>query len=314
MKVIVLGAVFVDIKGYPQGKYIPDGRNAGQVFTVHGGVARNIAEDVANLGLPTTFLSLVDRTGIGQDVLAWLENQGIDTSYIEKTDDGMGTWLAIFDENGDVAGSISKRPDLMRLDGILAERGDEIFDGASSVLLEFDLDRETVEHTLALAKKHNVRVYGAVSNMAIAMERRELMPRLSCFVCNLQEAGQLFNQNFENMDESALQSVLLENAGNMGIRRMVVTMGERGSVYLIPGKGISGFCPAEHVHTVDTTGAGDSFFAGLSSALTCGVCLPESCAFATHIAATVIGTTKNVCPRIPFSVLNSLPKEAPDAL
>ena len=41
MGIVVIGAVFVDIKGYPLSTYIPGGRNAGRVEQVHGGVCRN---------------------------------------------------------------------------------------------------------------------------------------------------------------------------------------------------------------------------------------------------------------------------------
>ena len=55
MGIVVLGAVFVDIKGYPSDLYIPGGRNSGRVEVVHGGVSRNLAEDIANVELrPTT--------------------------------------------------------------------------------------------------------------------------------------------------------------------------------------------------------------------------------------------------------------------
>ena len=37
MGIVVIGAVFVDIKGYPLSTYIPGGRNAGRVEQVHGG-------------------------------------------------------------------------------------------------------------------------------------------------------------------------------------------------------------------------------------------------------------------------------------
>ena len=60
MGIVVLGAVFVDIKGYPADVYIPGGRNAGRVEIVHGGVSRNLAEDIANVELRPTFVSLVD--------------------------------------------------------------------------------------------------------------------------------------------------------------------------------------------------------------------------------------------------------------
>ena len=69
MGIVVIGAVFVDIKGYPESNFIPTGRNAGRVEHVHGGVARNVAEDIANCELRPTFVSLVDDTGTGYDVV-----------------------------------------------------------------------------------------------------------------------------------------------------------------------------------------------------------------------------------------------------
>lgn len=48
--IVVIGATFVDIKGYPEGKYVPAGRNAGTVCEVHGGVSRNVAEDNRECG------------------------------------------------------------------------------------------------------------------------------------------------------------------------------------------------------------------------------------------------------------------------
>ena len=62
MGIVVLGAVFVDIKGYPSDVYIPGGRNAGRVEQMHGGVSRNIVEDIANVELQPTFIGLVDDT------------------------------------------------------------------------------------------------------------------------------------------------------------------------------------------------------------------------------------------------------------
>ena len=94
MGIVVIGAVFVDIKGYPLSTYIPGGRNAGRMEQVHGGVSRNVAEDIANVELRPTFVSLVDDSGMGQDVIDKLENHKA-TPVHQKVPDGMGTWLAI---------------------------------------------------------------------------------------------------------------------------------------------------------------------------------------------------------------------------
>ena len=112
MSIVVIGAVFVDIKGYPTNTYIPGGRNVGRVEEVHGGVSRNIVEDIANVELRPTYVSLVDQTAVGDDVLKKLQNHKVNTDYMRRTEDGMGTWLAVFNNEGDVVAAISKRPDL----------------------------------------------------------------------------------------------------------------------------------------------------------------------------------------------------------
>ena len=47
----------------------------------------------------------------------------------------------------------------------------------------------------------------------------------------------------------------------------------------------------------DTTGAGDAFCAGVVSGLTYGKTLAEAVAVGTHLAAAVITSSENVCPR-----------------
>ena len=99
MKIAVIGATFVDIKGFPSDSYIPTGRNVGRVEYIHGGVARNVVEDIANVELRPIFLGIVDDTPMGQDVVRKLQNHKVCTSYILTRPDGMGTWLAVFDNN-----------------------------------------------------------------------------------------------------------------------------------------------------------------------------------------------------------------------
>ena len=154
MSIVVIGCVFVDIKGYPSRTYIPGGRNAGKVRYVHGGVSRNIAEDLGNLGLDPVLLSLVDPNGAGEDVLTRLAEHGVDTRLIRKVPDGMGTWLAVFDNNNDVCASISHRPDLSPLLPVLQAEGNPLFASADSILLELDLDEALMEEIYRLKHKY----------------------------------------------------------------------------------------------------------------------------------------------------------------
>ena len=296
MGIVVLGAVFVDIKGYPADVYIPGGRNAGRVEQVHGGVSRNVVEDIANVELRPTFVSLVDRSGTGLDVIEKLRRHKVNTDFIRPTADGMGTWLAIFDNDGDVKAAISKRPDLRPLLQTLEQHGEEIFSGADSVALEIDMEPDVVKEVFRLAERYGKDIYAVVSNMSIAVERRDFLRQVACFVCNRQEAGILFLEDYEGKPPAELMAILPERVRSAGIRRMVVTLGGDGAVF-VDENGRAGFCPAQKVEVKDTTGAGDAFFAGVTIGLTYGKSLEDSCRIGTRLAASVICTGENVCPR-----------------
>ena len=296
MGIVVIGAVFVDIKGYPLSTYIPGGRNAGRMEQVHGGVSRNVAEDIANVELRPTFVSLVDDTGTGADVVRKLRAHKVNTDYIRTVPDGMGTWLAVFDNGGDVAASISKRPDLSPILDILEEQGDEIFRDADSIALEIDMDKEIVKRVFAFAEKYHKPVFAVVSNMSIAVERRDFLRSCACFVCNQQEAGILFSEDYEGKTPAELETVLAHHVQAAALPGIVVTMGEQGAVYATLD-GERGWCPAKRVDVKDTTGAGDAFFAGVTMGLTYGKTLAESCTIGARLAASVICTSENVCPR-----------------
>ena len=296
MGIVVIGAVYVDIKGYPEANFIPTGRNAGRVDHVHGGVGRNVVEDIANCELRPTFVSLVDGSGDGVDVLKKLKNHKVNTDYVWTTRDGMGTWLAVFDNDGDVAASISKRPNLLPIADILDKHGDEIFANCDSVICEIDIDKEIVKRAFKLAKKHGKKIISLVGNMSIALERRDFLKSIDCFICNIQEAGLLFFDDYSNKTPDEMVAILSAKVKAARIKSMIVTMGGDGAVYA-DMNGDKGFCPARKVEVKDTTGAGDSFCAGVAIGLTYGKSLAESCDIGAMLAASVIVTTENVCPR-----------------
>ena len=296
MGILVIGATFVDIKGFPFDNYLPTGRNAGKVEYVHGGVARNVVEDIANVELRPTFLSIVDDTPMGEAVIQKLNNHKVNTDYVLTRPDGMGTWLAVFDNNGDVAGSISKRPNMYPIAELLEEKGDEIFSQVPSVVLEIGLDKEIVKGTLSLAKKHQVKTFALVANMSIAAERRDLLQQFDCVICNQQEAGILFLDDYEEKTPEEMRDILADRIAAANIPSMVVTMGGDGAVYAnLTGE--MGICPAKKVQVKDTTGAGDSFCAGVAIGMTYGKTMAEAVEIGTTLAASVITSSENVCPR-----------------
>ena len=296
MPIVVVGNVFVDIKGFPDNKYIPAGRNAGSVEIVHGGVGRNVVEDIANVELRPRFVSMVDDTAEGGEVIRKLKNHKVDTRFVAQVPDGMGMWLAVFDTTGDLVSSISKRPRMEAMLELLEEKGDEIFADADSIVVEIDMDKDIIKKVLSFAEKYHKKVFAVVANMSIASLRRDFLQSIDCFVCNVQEAGILFAAEFEQLEPEELCAELVERLRSAQIPSLVVTMGSRGAVYA-DMEGNSGYCPPYSVRVRDTTGAGDAFCAGIAIGLTYGKTMAESCEIGARLASSVITVSENTCPR-----------------
>jgi pseudouridine kinase len=233
---------------------------------------------------------------MGSAVVEKLKNHKVNCEYVQTIPDGMGTWLVVFDNSGDVAGSISKRPIMRPLIDILEEKGDEIFSNADSIVLEVDLEKELVKKVLELGKKHNKKLFGLVSNMSLAVQRRDFIKQFDCLICNQLEAGILFADDYSEKTPEELCEIISNKVSQASFPALVVTMGGEGSVYA-DYTGEKGICPPRKVQVKDTTGAGDAFCAGVAAAMTYGKTLAEAVEIGTMLAASVITSTDNVCPR-----------------
>ena len=106
----------------------------------------------------------------------------------------------------------------------------------------------------------------------------------------------LFSDDYSEKTKEEMVEILSQKVIAAQIPSMIITMGAGGAVYA-DKHGLKGHCPARRVEVKDTTGAGDSFCAGVAIGLTYGKNLAQSCEIGAHLAASVIVTSENVCPR-----------------
>ena len=285
---LIIGSVFVDVKGFAREKYMPEGRNVGDVQVVAGGVCRNVAEDLAKLGQTAQFVSMVDDNAMGRQVRNGLEALGVGVEQVIAADRGMGMWLAILDEKGDLAGSISRQPDFLALEEYLAKNGDAIMASADGVVLEFDMNAAISGQVLELAKKHGKPIYSIVGNMGVILQHPEYLHDVACFICNELEASRLFREELAGIGPEAMLEALKRGSAVAGIPAMVITMGPQGAVYMDNQTGEFGYCPPLDVNVVDTTGAGDAFFSAAVAALMTGAPLSQAVQEGTRLAARTL--------------------------
>ena len=292
----VIGTAFVDVKGFPFDSYDPVGRNLGAVKVAHGGVGRNVAENFANVGMPVEFVGMLEESALGCDVERRLREIGVGVDHVLcAPEQGIGIWAAIFDEKGDLAGSVSQMPDVARLEEHLRAYGEEAIRAAGAVVLEIDLSERIAEMVIDLAETHGKPVYAIVGNLSVALARPDLLARTSCFICNEVEAAKLFGDEvLVDFSPEQMCAYLPAAAAGMGIGSMVVTLGARGAVYC-EGACV-GMCPAAPAEVVDTTGAGDAFFSGTVMGLVRGLPLSEAVGYGAKLASATVSWDEATCP------------------
>lgn len=295
---IVIGTTFVDLKGFSRAKYDPAGRNLGEVKIVHGGVGRNVVENFANVGMPVSYVGMLEDSAIGRDVERHLREIGANLDYMAKApENGIGMWLVILDDTGELAGSVSKMPDISYLETFLAQKGEAIISSAEAVVLEVDLNERIAELAVGLAKKHGKRIYAIVGNMSVILLRKDLIRQTDCFICNEIEAAKFFGKEaVTGFTPEQMREFLPGAAKEAGIVSMVVTMGEQGAVYYDEAVGASGVCPPYPAEVIDTSGAGDAFFSGAVMGLIRGKPLAESVQYGARLASATISREETSCP------------------
>lgn len=298
-RVAVIGTIFIDCKGYARSDYNPFGRNLGSIQFVHGGVGRNVAVNLAKLDLPTFFVSIVDDTAPGREVVDNLRKADVDLHYLSSAaNNGMGMWLAILDQNGDLAGSVSQMPDLDLLERVITEKSREIMQEASHIVLELDLNERISRSVIEIAQAYGRKIYGIPGNLDVVLRNRDLLTCLDCFICNDIEAGRLLGLDITGLEIEALQEILSEYVIKAGLSSMVITLGARGAVYFEAGNREKGYQPAFPIDIVDTCGAGDAFFSGTVTGLIRNRPFSEAVVYGARVASWTIQHKESTCPEI----------------
>lgn len=292
--IAVIGTLFVDYKGFSHSPYDAKGRNLGHVEIVAGGVGRNVAVNLAHLNIATHLISTVDDDATGKEITQKIQLAGVNIAGLKKVaHQGMGKWLAVMNQNGDLVGSISQMPDISLIEKEITPLLPKVLTNADALALEIDLGLSLIQNIIEQANKQQCPIYALPGNLSVVGQNLHLLKHLECFVCNEVEAETLTGIQNLNSPESMLQAIK-EFAHIQQIKNLVVTMGAQGAVY-VDEKGNSGHQPAENIVVVDTSGAGDSFFSGVSAAMVQGQSLAQAVSFGSKVAAIVIEQTESDC-------------------
>lgn len=259
-----------------------------------GGVARNIAENLARLGLPVQLLTAVGTDATGQGLLAQAEGAGVDTrGSLLAADAATGSYTAVLDANGQMLLALAHMelaerlsPDFLR--GTGAQRAQ-----ARMLIADLNLPAESLSLLLEEAQATGQPlVLVAVSEPKMA-RLPENLQGLRCLVLNLGELEALVG---EKLRSSTAKQKALATLRERGLQDLVITQGSEGLLYSLANGKFASLTPPP-IDVLDVTGAGDAFSAGLCHGLDRNPeDLEAACKQGLTLAALTLQTTATVHP------------------
>lgn len=252
--VCVIGGANVDIACTAFTPIKTKDSNPGTVRVSCGGVGRNIAENLARLGVPVKLITVLGNDANAQVIRQNAQQVGIDLTDSLVVDDASSTYIAVNDVDGDMYVAISAMDIVQRLTPEFLATKLDVINSAKCVVVDANLYaclgyiRQNVTAPIFFdtvsAKKTDI-CKGDIADFYV-IKPNEYEAQLLSDVCIMD-------------DNSAL--LACQRIASRGIANVLISCGDKG-IYAYDGKTLY-HVPCYPTKVVNTTGAGDSFMAGL---------------------------------------------------
>jgi pseudouridine kinase len=303
--VIVLGGANMDISAATQHAPVPADSNPGAVCCGPGGVARNVAENLARLGIDTRLLAAVGDDAYGRSLLEATQRAGVDVRGCwELSGQTTSTYVSFHGPGGDLVVAVN---DMRIMECITPERLDAHADRvrhAAALVVDCNVGAEALSWVFANRGSTHLFV-DAVSTIK-CMRIAPWLDQVHTLKVNRQEAQALCGMPTQS-DEDIQRAV--QWLHSRGVQQVVLSLGARG-VYWSDKDAGHGFLATLPTEVVNVTGGGDALMAGLVYGFVCHRSLAEVISFALACAALTMGTAQANHPSLSLVSVAQLMRSA----
>lgn len=297
--VLVVGAAGIDSKGKANAPLTLGSSTPGTIRVSVGGVARNIAENLARLGIEAVLLSAIGAGGSGQRILANAGEVGINTDYlIISTEYHTAAYIALLDEKGNLIMSVDDMEILALITPQIINRRRNLIKNAAMIVFDANLPEATIAALVKVAQRYGVRLCADPTSNLLASRLKAYLPDLFMIIPNVFEAEILSGKTIKDESGAIAAARALVNAG---VKIVIITLAEAGVVYA--SARASGHIPAIATHIVDPSGAGDALTAAVVFGLLNNIPLDESVRLGASAAAMTLACSDTVCGDLSLDIL-----------
>ena len=300
--VAIVGGANMDIHGAPGAPLRKHDSNPGTVSTSPGGVARNIAENLARLGADCRLIAPVGNDHHGRLLMKQGDDVGIDMrNMLQFETASTSTYLSILDEGGDMFVGIS---DMSILDMLNAEQlrvHEKMLRQASLIIADTNLTDSALHYLTSTCTEQTLFVDTVSTTKAVRI--KPYLAAVHTLKPSLIEAEALAGIKASTDERLPKLAAWFHE---QGVRRLFITLGSRGVFYSTEdAQGIE--------ETVDTAepsinagGAGDAFVAGLAHAWLNQWPLLKSVRFAMAAAKLALADAATINPNMSIAAVRQI--------
>jgi pseudouridine kinase len=299
--VVVIGAAGIDMVGRLDDDLVPLTSNPASIRSSFGGVARNVAENLARLGQPVSLLAAVGKDPYGDRLLAHTRQTGVDVSRVIRSDEHRtGTYLAVVDHMGESQFGLHDMEVIELVSREYLEQNQDLFKNASALFVDANLPAKSLRNAMKHARKANIPVYADPTSTKLAGRLSPFLDRLAMIAPNSTEASVLCNIPFEASDtEKALHAA--KCLVGEGVDLAIITLAEFGVTYA--SSRTSGYITALRTEIVDPTGAGDALTAAVIFAMLNDIQEDEAVRLGISAASLTLRQPGTVSPNLSLETL-----------
>jgi pseudouridine kinase len=299
--VLVIGAAGIDIVGTLKDDLHPGTSTRAHIRSSFGGVARNVAENLARLGQPVTLLSILGDDHEGRQMLEQTARAGVKVEKVLVSPVfPTSSYVAVIDDDGKLRFALDDMRAMSLLTPNYLRENSSLFKEASLLFVDANVPKDTLRTVMAHAKKAGLPVVADPTAVSLAHRFQRYLEQIYMITPNGAEAAVYCGCAIDtsNPRESLSAAKILVS---QGVKIAIVTMAEFGVCYATSQT--SGYIPAVRTQITDPTGAGDALTSAVIFALLNGIDLDEAVRLAVTAASLTLTHNGAVLPDLSLEKL-----------
>ena len=300
--ILVLGASIVDIFGFCGRSYAQRDSIPGHIKISFGGVCRNIAENLARVGVNTQFISTLGDDENGKSILEHSRKLGYNMEnslFLEG--ESTPTYLAILNHQGEMESAVVDMESLNKMDEVFVDGKHEVFENAEYTIVDSD-NPVLLEYILKKYQGKSKFILDPVSAKK-ARKIRHLIKYFHTIKPNRFETEALCGFKIETNDD-------LRKAGKFfieqGVKNVFISLDADG-IYYITSEGEEGtLACCEPIDVKNVTGAGDSFVAGIGYGYMNNLNIKDTIKYAVAMSIITITHEETINPKMSHELVKDL--------